>query len=305
MATDTGEDEYDYDVAVVGGGPAGSAVGVFSARYGLGTLIFDRGRSSIGQCAHLENYLGFPGGVDAETFYELMHDHAEEVGATIESDLVESVEPADAGEGFVVRPQTGDPVTARRVVAATRYGGEYLRGLDDGTMYQTHEYDGETHEEFDKEYANADGTTPIEGLYIASPYAETSPQALMAAGHGARVGVSVVEAVRRERGYPDSIADYYDWVRREAERTEEWSDRDRWRDLFDSQFPDDHDLPDQRVDELREREVDRRLDAYIPREDADQRAEAGQRRLLSHIDDDLILDAAAEIDAERAARTDD
>ena len=57
------------DVAVVGGGPAGSSAAVFTARYGLDTVVFDRGPSSIGRCAHLGNYLGCPAGIDVETLY--------------------------------------------------------------------------------------------------------------------------------------------------------------------------------------------------------------------------------------------
>ncbi|MBP1987029.1 NAD(P)/FAD-dependent oxidoreductase [Halolamina salifodinae] len=336
MAQDT-RGAFDHDVAIVGGGPAGSSAAVFTARYGLDTVVFDRGRSSIQQCAVLENYLGFPGGIDAGTFYALMHDHVEAAGGAVVSDLVESVERADAGEGFRVEPQSGGSVTARRVIAATRYGGDYLRGLDsegrgpsgreersssgnrepaapgdsrtesgdsEDAMFESHEYDGETQEYFDKTYADPDGTTPVDGLFIASPYVETSPQAIMAAGQGARVGVGVVEAVRRDRGYPEGVTDYYDWVRREAELDEEWADRDRWREFFDQRLPEDHGLSEERVDELREREVDRRLDMYVSAADADQRAEEGKRRLLEQIDDDLVLEAAREIEADRATNDD-
>lgn len=52
--------DFDYDVVIVGGGPAGCSAGVFTGRYGLDTVIFDRGRSSLRRCAYLENYLGFP-----------------------------------------------------------------------------------------------------------------------------------------------------------------------------------------------------------------------------------------------------
>jgi thioredoxin reductase len=201
---------FDHDVAIVGGGPAGCSAGVFTARAGLDTAVFDRGRSSIQRCAHLENYPGFPAGIDIETLYGLMHDHAEVAGCEIVSDLVESVERAD-GDGFVVRRQSGGSVTARRVIAATRYdAGDYLRGLDDDAMFETFEHDGETTEQFDKEYPDEDGSTPVDGLFVASPHAATSPQAITAAGHGARVGVRVVEAARRERGYPGQMADYYD-----------------------------------------------------------------------------------------------
>ncbi len=60
--TDSGgsDADFEYDVAIVGGGPTGCSAGVFTARYGLDTVLFDRGRSSIASCAHLENYLGSP-----------------------------------------------------------------------------------------------------------------------------------------------------------------------------------------------------------------------------------------------------
>lgn len=34
--------DYDHDVVIVGGGPAGCSAGVFTARYELDTVIFDR-----------------------------------------------------------------------------------------------------------------------------------------------------------------------------------------------------------------------------------------------------------------------
>ncbi|WP_207592381.1 FAD-dependent oxidoreductase [Halomontanus rarus] len=298
-ATET-EIAYDHDVVVVGGGPSGCAAGVFTARDGLDTVVFDRGRSSIQRCAYLENYLGFPAGIDIETLYGLIHDHARQAGCEIVSDLVESVDRVDDGEGFVVARQEGEPVTARRVVAATRYDGEYMRGLDDeAAMFETHEHDGEEHEHFDKSYAESDGTTPIDGLYVASPYGETGYQASMAAGRGTRVGITVVEDARRERGYPESMANHYDWMRREAELDDEWRDRDRWREYFDDRVPDDHDLNEKRLEEIREREIDRRFATYLSDDEIDRRVERGHEKLLEHIDDERILEAAREIEAER------
>ncbi|ELZ24640.1 thioredoxin reductase-like protein [Haloterrigena salina JCM 13891] len=294
------EAAFDHDVVVVGGGPAGCAAGVFTARHGLDTVIFDRGRSSIQRCAHLENYLGFPAGIDIETLYGLMHDHAEEAGCEIVPALVESIERNDGGEGFVIDLQEVVPVTARRVVAATRYDGEYMRGLDDeAAMFETYEHDGEKHEHFDKGYAESDGTTPVDDLFIASPYGDTGYQALMAAGRGARTALSVVEAVRRERGYPDSVANYYDWVRRETELEDESAARNRWREHFDDRVAEDHDLEEDRLAELREREIDRRIGMYISDDEIERRGARGQERLLEHIDDELILDAARAIEAEK------
>jgi thioredoxin reductase len=288
--------EYDHDVVVVGGGPAGCSAGVFTARYGLDTAIFDRGRSSIKRCAHLENYPGFPAGIDIETLYGLLHDHAEEAGCAIVPDFVESVERAD-DEGFVVEPQEGKSVTAAVVIAATRYGGEYLRGLDDdAAMFEEYDHDGETHETFDREYADHDGTTPVDGLYVASPSSDADRQAIMAAGRGARVGLRVVEDARERRGYPEAVADHYDWMREESTLDGEWSDRDRWREWFDEQVPDDHDVDEDRRVELRERDIDRSFETYLSDDDVERRGERGQKRLLEHLDDDLIREYAADLD---------
>ena len=292
--------EHDHDVVIVGGGPAGCSAGVFTARYGLDTVMFDRGRSSIQQCAYLENYLGFPAGVDIEMFYELMHDHAEEAGCEVVLDLVESVEWADSDDGFVVEPQEGDAVTTRRVVAATRYDGGYMRGLDDDSaMFKESEHDGEIHETFDGDYADHDGTTPVDGLYVASPSAEADRQAIMAAGRGARVGLRVLKDAREELGYPQSITDHYDWMREKSTLDGESGDRDPWREWFEEELPDDHDLAQDRRRALREHEIDRWFETYLSDDEIQQRADQGQERLLDHIDDERIIARAQELQTDQ------
>ncbi|NIC00398.1 NAD(P)/FAD-dependent oxidoreductase [Halobacterium sp. R2-5] len=286
-ADETDGPDDRWDVAIVGGGPAGCSTGVFTARYGLETVVFDRGRSSLRQCAHLENYLGFPAGIDVETFYALAHDHAEEAGCQVVEDLVESVERAD--DGFVLETQSGEPVRANRVVAATRYDADYLRPLDaDDEMYERHVHDGDEEEYFDRAYADGDGRTPIDGLYVASPVEEASRQAITAAGHGALVGKHVVGDVRRERGYPEGLAGRVDWLRREAARDDEWGDPDRWREYFENHVPDDHDLDEDELAELREQEVEDRLDRYVTDEAIEDRRRRAHDRILEHLDDDRI-----------------
>ena len=285
----------DRDVAVVGGGPAGCSAAVFAARGGLDVVVFDRGRSSIARCAHLGNYLGFPGGIDVETFYDLAHEHVERAGAELVDDLVESAEKRDGGEAetrFRVTPQEGEPVTARRVVAATRYGGEYLRGLDDEeAMFAVHGRGDESHEHFDREYADRDGTTPVEGLYVASP-SDADRQAITAAGRGARVGKRVVADARIANGWWPAAAEGVDWVRREAERDEEWADRDRWVERFDAEHADAPVDPDsERFARVREAAIDEALSAYVDADEAESRAAAGQRALAERLDPGAVVDA--------------
>jgi hypothetical protein len=295
-----GDAEFHYDVVIVGGGPTGCSAGLFTARYDLDTVIFDRGNSSIQRCAYLENYLGFPAGIDIGTLYALMHDHAEEAGCELISDMVESVDRDDGG--FLVETQDGNSVTAERVVAAARYDAHFLRPLgDEEEMFVTHSHGGEEHEHFDREYPDEDGTTPVDGLYVAAPTDDAEAQAILSAGQGARVARTILAEVRRERGFPDDIADHWDWIRRDSNLSGEWADPDRWREWFDDRIPDDHNLDEERLVELREREIDRKFATYLSDEEIERRIERGQKRLLEHIDDDRILNAARDIEAERQA----
>ncbi|WP_132059324.1 NAD(P)/FAD-dependent oxidoreductase [Halorussus amylolyticus] len=283
--------EFDRDVVVVGGGPAGCSAGIFTARYGLDTVIFDRGNSSLRRCAYLENYLGFPAGIDIDTLYDLMGVHAEEMGCDLVSDMVESVTRTDDESGFVVETQDGRAVTARRVVAASRYDGEYMRPLGGDEMFETHSHGGEEHEHFDPEYADSDSRTPIEGLYVAAPAGEMNAQAIISAGYGAQVGRNLLADYRCEQGYPEEVADHWDWLRRDAELDDEWSDRDRWREWFEGRIPDDHGLGDDRLAELREADIDRSFETYLAPDEIEDRERRGLARLVETVGPDRVLDA--------------
>lgn len=284
--------EYDYEVAIVGGGPAGSAAGIFCARAGLQTAVFDRGRSSLTRCAHLENYPGFPEGIDIETLYELFHDQMKRAGCELVPDMVESLERRDTGPGFVAERQDGEAVLARRVVAATRYGGEYMRGLgNDDAMFETTDHDGEATESFDRSYPNQDGTTPVPDLYVASP-SEESQQAIIAAGRGARVAEEVITDARLDDGWWEGPARGVDWVRHEAELDEEWSDREAWIDWFDEYYGDDAPVSSDtdRYQRVRRAAIDEILTSYISRAEKERRAKRAQATLAERLDPDAVVE---------------
>jgi thioredoxin reductase len=139
----------EHDVIVVGGGLAGCSTAVFTARYGLDTVVLDRGNSSLQQCAFVENYLGFPGGIDVETLYAMMHAHVERVGGRVVDDMgTDLTVDAALGEDdatnearFRVETQEGAYV-ADRVVAASTYDTSYL---DDALGEHFLESHGETY----------------------------------------------------------------------------------------------------------------------------------------------------------------
>ncbi|KAA9395968.1 NAD(P)/FAD-dependent oxidoreductase [Haloarcula sp. CBA1130] len=297
------ETSFDHDVIIVGGGPAGCSAGVFTARADLDTVIYDRGRSSLKRCAYLENYLGFPAGIDIETLYDRIQDHAETAGCTIVSELVESLDRTAGGAGFVVETQDGETATSRRVIAATRYDGEYMRGLDDdAAMFETIEHDGEEHETFDSGYADADGTTPVPRLYVASPSEAADMQAIIAAGRGARVARRVITDTRTDDGWWESAADGVDWVRREVELDDEWTDRATWVDYFDDRYAEDAPVePDSaRFRRVRDAVIDERRSSYITSEEIATRTETGQETLAGYLDPEAVvsgLDQTAVLDA--------
>ncbi|EMA10510.1 thioredoxin reductase [Haloarcula marismortui ATCC 33799] len=297
------ETTFDHDVIIVGGGPAGCSAGVFTARAGLDTVIYDRGRSSLKRCAYLENYLGFPAGIDIETLYDRIQDHAETAGCTIVSELVDSLDRTDDGEGFVVETQDGEPATTRRVIAATRYDGEYMRGLDDdAAMFETYEHDGEERETFDRGYADADGTTPVPGLYVASPSEAADMQAIIAAGRGGRVARRVIAETRLDDGWWEAVADGVDWVRREAELDDEWTERATWVEYFDDRHAEDAPVePDSdRFQRVRKAALDERRSSYLTSDEIADRTETGQEALAGYLDPAAVvsgLDQTAVLDA--------
>jgi thioredoxin reductase (NADPH) len=76
---------YDYDIVIIGGGPAGYTAGIYGARAGLKTLLIE-GEASVSQITMtdlIENYPGFPDGLDGYGLMQLFKNQALKFGLEI------------------------------------------------------------------------------------------------------------------------------------------------------------------------------------------------------------------------------
>ena len=82
--------EYDYELTIIGGGPAGFTAGIYAARAGLKTLLLE-GASTVSQITitdMIENYPGIPDGINGLDLVELFRKQALKFGLeTIAEDV--------------------------------------------------------------------------------------------------------------------------------------------------------------------------------------------------------------------------
>lgn len=108
----------DYEIAVVGGGPAGLTAALFAARHGRRTILLDPlcSGGAILNTERVEDFPGFPEGVPGFELGPRMQEQVVDAGGTVELSEVTRIEPH--GEEWRVVGDAGD-VTASVVIVAT------------------------------------------------------------------------------------------------------------------------------------------------------------------------------------------
>lgn len=93
----------DYDVLIIGAGPAGLTAGIYAGRGNLKTGILEKGNpgGQIAQTEEVENYPGFPDVISGPELSGRMVAQAEKFGAAIIYDEVQSLEKF--GHGFKIK----------------------------------------------------------------------------------------------------------------------------------------------------------------------------------------------------------
>ncbi|NAZ77695.1 FAD-dependent oxidoreductase [Kineococcus sp. T13] len=118
-----------YDLAIVGGGPAGLGAAVYGASEGLRTVLVEERATGgqAGQSSRIENYLGFPDGLSGAQLADRARRQVAKFGA--EALSARSVTRLEAcGGARVLRFADGSSVAAHTVLLATGVSYRTLRG---------------------------------------------------------------------------------------------------------------------------------------------------------------------------------
>ncbi|GAA4287879.1 thioredoxin-disulfide reductase [Georgenia daeguensis] len=118
-------------VAIIGSGPAGYTAALYAARANLAPLVLEGSISAGGalmSTTGVENFPGFPGGIQGPDLMALLRRQAEEFGAELVTEDV--VEVDLASETKRLRTESGAEYEVRAVIVATGAGYREL-GLSD------------------------------------------------------------------------------------------------------------------------------------------------------------------------------
>lgn len=92
-------EQSTYDVAIIGGGPAGYTAGIYAARASLNAAVFEQGMpgGQIATSDTIDNYPAFPSISGAELGMK-MQEHSEQAGAQTIYEMVNNVHIDETGE---------------------------------------------------------------------------------------------------------------------------------------------------------------------------------------------------------------
>ena len=117
-----------YDLAVIGGGPAGLAAAVYGASEGLNTVLIESTTTGgqAGRSSRIENYLGFPMGVSGAELTTSARRQAERFGAEVITTR-KAVGLDVSGQARTISFEDGSTIGAQAVILATGVDYRHLQ----------------------------------------------------------------------------------------------------------------------------------------------------------------------------------
>ncbi len=110
--------ETDYDLVIIGAGPAGLTAGIYAARARMNVLLLEKAvpGGQILVTDWIENYPGFPEGISGFDLAEKMKVQAEELGLKIETAEVHSLNLSETSKEIVLKDKS---ITAKALIIAS------------------------------------------------------------------------------------------------------------------------------------------------------------------------------------------
>ena len=110
-----------YDVVILGSGPAGLGAAVNAASEGLSTLVLDAQGpgGQAGSSSHIENYAGFPAGINGSELARLAYLQAVKFGAEFINPASVSLIESSGDRSYLLTTKEGDRVRAKTIIIST------------------------------------------------------------------------------------------------------------------------------------------------------------------------------------------
>ncbi|MFA8439905.1 FAD-dependent oxidoreductase [Pueribacillus sp. YX66] len=177
-----------FDIAIIGGGPAGASAALYTAKAGKKTLLIDNDKGMTRR-ALMKNYYGIEE-IDGPTMVDTGLKQAENFGAILVKETAQNLK--QNGDTFTVTTDGGN-YEAKYVILTTGASVSFAEDIGIKTK------DGIEPRIKKVVDVDADGRTSMEGVWAAGTCAGVSVHAIITAGDGAKVAINVISEMNGER----------------------------------------------------------------------------------------------------------
>ncbi len=177
-----------YDIAIIGGGPAGATAALYTAKAGKQTLLIDDDKGMTRR-ALLKNYYAVTE-MDGPTMVDTGLKQAEKLGAILVKDTAQDLKQTE--NAFVITTENAS-YEAKYVILATGAAVNFAEKIGVDTKAGT---EPRIQKVID---VDQDGKSNIDGIWAAGTCAGVSVHAIITAGDGAKVAINVISEINGER----------------------------------------------------------------------------------------------------------
>ncbi|MFC5472202.1 FAD-dependent oxidoreductase [Cohnella suwonensis] len=177
-----------YDIAIIGGGPAGASAAIYAAKAGKKTLVIDNDQS-VTKRAWVENHYGVEG-ITGPDLVAIGKKQAAKFGAEF---VAAKASKLTAGDGFIAIETDGDTYEAGHVIIATGMFTDVAEASGIHTKPGT--------EPRIKTIVDCtpEGKTSLDNVWAAGTAAGVSMHTIITAGDGAKVAINVISELNGAR----------------------------------------------------------------------------------------------------------